>query len=292
MDRLTLRSYAKVNLTLDVLERRPEDGYHYVRTVMVPISLSDEVVLQRDRDLSVTCAPPIPGRPEENLAFRAAELLRRETGYQGGAAIQIRKVIPVAGGLAGGSTNAAATLVGLNRLWGTGLSEERLVELAIRLGSDVPFFVNCRPARAEGIGERLTPIRVARPFWMVIATPAVAKSTGNVYRLFDELTEVRRPDSSAMEAALAAGDLQGIAAALGNVFEQVMLPRHPEIARLRQALLTGGALGALMSGAGPTVFGIVPDEATGRRLLGSVSHLVRSAFLVQTVLGHGEDGGA
>lgn len=284
MDRLELQSYAKVNLTLDVLEKRPEDGYHFVKTVMVPISLSDKVVLERAENLSLRCSPPILGTPEENLAYRAAELLRTVTRYRAGAAISIEKVIPVAGGLAGGSTNAAAALVGLNRLWGTGLSEQRLVELAIRLGSDVPFFVPSRPARVEGIGERLTPIRVARPFWVVIATPDVAKSTGNVYKLFDELTEVQRPDTESMEAALAAGDLGRVAASLGNVFEQVMLPRHPEIGRLKQAMLVAGALGALMSGAGPSVLGLAPDRGSGQALLDRVQPMARSAYLVQTVL--------
>lgn len=284
MDRLELQSCAKVNLTLDVLEKRPEDGYHFVKTVMVPISLADKVVLERAETLSLRCSPPVPGAPEENLAYRAAEMLRTVTGYRGGAAIALEKVIPVAGGLAGGSTNAAAVLVGLNRLWGTGLSEERLVEMAIRLGSDVPFFVLSRPARVEGIGEWLTPLRVARPFWVVIATPDVAKSTGNVYRLFDELTEVHRPDTESMEAALAAGDLERIAASLGNVFEQVMLPRHPEIGRLKQAMLAAGALGALMSGAGPSVLGIASDRASGLALLDRVQPMARSAHLVQTVV--------
>lgn len=284
MDRLELRSFAKVNLTLDVLEKRPEDGYHYIRTVMLPVSLADRVVLERADDLLLTCKPPIPGEANENLAYRAAALLRQATGYEGGAAIHIDKVIPVAGGVAGGSTNAAAVLVGLNRLWETGLSEQRLIDLAIRLGSDVPFFVPSRPARVEGIGERLTPITVARPFWMVLATPDVPKSTGNVYKLFDELDEVRRPSTAAMEAALAAGDLPGVADALGNVFEQVMLPRHPEIGELKQAMLEAGALGALMSGAGPTVLGIMPDEATGKALVERLRGKVRAVYLVQTVL--------
>lgn len=283
MEKLELQSYAKVNLTLDVLEKRPEDGYHYVKTVMVPISLADRVVLEPAETLSLSCSPAIPGAAEENLAYRAAALLRQATGYAGGAAIHIDKVIPVAGGVAGGSTNAAATLVGLNRLWGTGLSDQELIDLAIRLGSDVPFFVRARPARVEGIGERLTPLVVARPIWLVIATPDVAKSTGNVYKLFDELTEVDRPDTAAMEAALAAGDLHGVAAALGNVFEQVMLPRHPEIGQLKRAMLQGGALGALMSGAGPTVLGIVEDEAAGQALLARVRGMARSARLVRTV---------
>lgn len=285
MDRLILTSHAKVNLTLNVLERRPEDGYHYVEMVMLPISLADQVLLQKAAEITVTSSVPIPGAPESNLAYRAAELLKQVTGYPGGASIEITKVIPIAGGLAGGSTNAAAVLTGLNQLWGTGLTEQELLGLAIRLGSDVPFFVASRPARVEGIGERLTPLPVRQPLWLVLATPDVEKSTGNVYRLFDELSKVVRPDTHRMEAALASGDLGGVAAALGNVFEQVMLRRHPEIGMLKRAMLDGGALGSLMSGAGPTVFGLVTDEAAGHRLVRYLAPLTSTAFVVHTV-GH------
>lgn len=287
--RLELQCDAKVNLTLDVLERRPEDGYHYIRSIMVPISLSDRLVLEpADDGVTLASTPAVTGRVEENLAYRAGVLLQRETGYRGGARISLQKQIPVAGGLAGGSTDAAGVLVGLNRLWGTGLGEDELVRLAARLGSDVPFFVCGRPARVEGVGERITPIRLARPLWLVIATPDVAKSTGRVYELFDQLPSVSpRPDTAAMERALAAGDLRGAAERLCNVFEQVMLPRHPEIARLKEAMLAGGALGAVMSGAGPTVLGLVADEAAGAALLDRIRPLARSAWLVRTVDGAG-----
>lgn len=281
--RLELPAYAKVNLTLDVLEKREEDGYHYIRTVMVPISLADRVVLERAPEVALHCVPAVTGSHEDNLAYRAAMLLRQVTGFAGGATIRVHKAIPVAAGLAGGSTDAAAVLVGLNRLWGTGLTEEELITLAIRLGSDVPFFVPGRPARVEGIGERLTPVPVACRLWMVIATPNVAKSTGGVYALFDQLTEVKRPDTDAMETALAAGDLESVARSLGNVFEQVMLPRHPEIGLLKQAMLSGGALGAVMSGAGPTVLGLVADEQAGLSLLERVRPLSRAASLVRVV---------
>lgn len=282
MPELILPSYAKVNLTLDVLGQRPEDGYHYIRTVMVPISLADRVTLRTAGAISVSCSPAIDGPPESNLAFRAARLLQDVTGYKGGAEIHIDKVIPVAGGLAGGSTNAAAVLTGLNRLWGTGLDQQALIALAMRLGSDVPFFIPGRPARVEGVGEVITPLPVAPgPIWLVLATPDVAKSTGNVYRLYDALPAHRHLDARAVEQALADGDPVALARALGNVFEDVMLPRHPEIAAVRAALLEGGALGALMSGAGPTVFGLVADEAHGRALVEKVRPMARSAFLVK-----------
>jgi 4-diphosphocytidyl-2-C-methyl-D-erythritol kinase len=282
MDQLSLPSYAKVNFTLDVGAKRPEDGYHYVNSVMLPISLADKVILRRAADMSVSSSPAIPGTPQENLALQAAQLLKSATGYVGGVSIHIDKAVPVAGGLAGGSTNAATVLCGLNQLWGTQLSEHNLIDLAIHLGSDVPFFVTGRPARVEGIGERLTPLTVSKPVWLVLVVPDVVKSTGNVYRMFDELDHVARPDTAAMRAALAAGDLHGMAGALGNVFEQVMLPRHPQIAEAKAALLREGALGALMSGAGPSVFGIVPDEQAGREIAERLSRSLRRVYLVHT----------
>lgn len=285
---LTVTSRAKVNLSLNVLEKRPEDGYHYVDMIMVPISLADSVRLTLAGEITVTCEPDVAGPMERNLAYRAAVLLQQATGATQGAAIHITKVIPVAGGLAGGSTNAAAVLAGLNRLWETGLTEEQLIQLAIRLGSDVPFFLPQRPARVQGIGERLIPVEQSVPLWLVLATPAVEKSTGNVYRLYDELEQVDRPDVAAMEAALAAGDVGAVAACLGNVFEQVMLPLHPAIAELRATMVREGALGALMSGAGPTVFGLVSDEAAGSRLVARLEALGVSATLAHTTGSNGQ----
>jgi len=282
VEELTLPSYAKVNLVLDVLDRRP-DGYHNIRTIMVPVSLADRVSLRVAPQVTVESFPPVPGPPDANLAYRAACLLKEATGCPYGAAIRLEKAIPMAGGLGGGSSNAAAVLMGLNQLWKTNLSRAELMQLAIRLGSDVPFFVDARPARVEGIGEQVTPIPAPAPLWMVLATPAVSKSTGTVYRWLDELPEVKHPDTLCMERALALGDRRGIALSLGNVFEQVMLRRHPAIGEVKHLLLEQGALGALMSGAGPSVFGIMPDEATARRVSARMVELGYRAWPVHMV---------
>ncbi len=284
MTELEVNSYAKVNLTLDVLGKRPEDGYHYIRTTMMPISLADRILLRHSDRVTVSSTPEIPGPAEQNLAFRAAKALKEHTGYAGGAEIHIEKVIPVAGGLAGGSTNGAAVLLGLNRLWGTGLNENELILLAMRLGSDVPFFIPGRPALVEGIGEQLTLLKMPQPLWMVLAVPDVEKSTGNVYRLFDELTTVERPDTEGMLQALASGSPEAVADKLGNVFEQVMLPRHPEIAAVKRLMLKHGALGAIMSGAGPTVLGIVANEAAAHQLQRVVASEVPRTYVVSTIL--------
>lgn len=283
MESLMLQSRGKVNLALNVLGKRPEDGYHYVDMVMLPVSIADTVRIERADDVQVICRPDIAGPAEANLAYKAAHLLKGETGYKGGALITIDKVIPVAGGMAGGSTNGAAALKGLNHLWELGLTDRELERLAMRLGSDVPFFIAERPARVQGVGDRLRSILVNASLWLVLATPPVAKSTGNVYRLFDELEQVNRPDVEGMEQALADGDLGAIARSLGNVFEQVMLPRHAEIAALKALMLREGALGALMSGAGPTVFGLVPDEEAGKHLVQKLAQVGQPAVLAQTV---------
>lgn len=283
MENLILQSRGKVNFALNVLGKRPEDGYHDVDMVMVPVSIADTVRVERADDVRVVCRPEVAGPMEANLAYKAAQLLKAETGYRGGALITLEKVIPVAGGMAGGSTNGAAALKALNQLWNLGLSDQNLERLAMRLGSDVPFFIAERPARVQGVGDQLRPIPVAKTLWLVLATPPVAKSTGNVYRLFDELTHVDRPDVEGMERALASGDVAAVARALGNVFEQVMLPRHAEIAGLKALMLREGAVGALMSGAGPTVFGLVPDEAAGRELVRKLAQAGQPAVLAHSV---------
>jgi 4-diphosphocytidyl-2-C-methyl-D-erythritol kinase len=272
-----------VNLSLNVLGKRPVDGYHDVDMVMLPVSVADTVRIKRADTVRVVCRPDIAGPAEANLAFKAAQLLKSETGYRGGALIEIDKVIPVAGGMAGGSTNGAAALKGLNRLWDLSLTDTELERLAMRLGSDVPFFIAGRPARVQGIGDQLCRIPVNANLWLVLATPPVVKSTGNVYRWFDELEHVDRPDVAAMEHALAQGDLAAIAEVLGNVFEQVMMPRHPEIAALKDLMIREGAVGALMSGAGPTVFGLVPDEEAGRALVRKLTRAGQPALLAHTV---------
>lgn len=257
---------AKVNMTLDILHKRQEDGYHYIDTIMLPISLGDRIIAEASQRIEVTSHPEIPSSLEANLVYRAAALLKEVTGYQDGARLHVEKSIPIAGGLAGGSTNAAAVLIGLNELWRTGLSDRDLVSLAIKLGSDVPFFIRSMPARVQGIGEMVTPISLAKQLWFVLVVPEIAKSTGQVFSWFDELTTIHRPDMGQMERALAKGDPVAVAASLANVLEQAVVPRHPEIDRIKRAMVSNGALGALMSGAGPSVFGLTASQDDASRL--------------------------
>jgi 4-diphosphocytidyl-2-C-methyl-D-erythritol kinase len=264
-DRLVLSARAKINLALDVLGRR-QDGYHEVAMVMQSVSLADRVTLAAADGISVTtdiagldCGP-------SNLAYRAAALLRDRCGVDRGVSITLEKNIPLAAGLAGGSADAAAVLRGLNGLWRLGLSSAELEGVGAALGSDVPFCLRGGTALATGRGEVLAPLPALPPVWVVLAKPPVSVSTAWVYGNFRGERVTARPDVEGMKACLAGGDLRGVAARLGNVLETVTVPAHPEIAALKSAMLEQGAMASLMSGSGPTVFGLTDDRRQAEKI--------------------------
>jgi 4-diphosphocytidyl-2-C-methyl-D-erythritol kinase len=281
-DKLVLPAYAKINLALDVLGRRP-DGYHEVEMVMQNIALHDLVILEGrpGGEISLRCSDP--GIPrEENLAYRAALLLKEEYGVKEGVAIYIEKRIPVAAGLAGGSTDAAAVLRGLNKLWHLDLCRAELQELGKNLGADVPYCIQGGTCLARGIGEILTQLPSLPPAWLVLAKPPGGLATGAVYRGLD-LTRLKyRPRFKALITALEAGSLEGVAANLGNVLQGVSEGLVPEIALLRRALLARGALGSLMTGSGPTVFGLVAEEKKARAVAKKLQQEFPAAVIIVT----------
>ncbi|MDI3538388.1 MAG: 4-diphosphocytidyl-2-C-methyl-D-erythritol kinase [Bacillota bacterium] len=255
-------AWAKVNLGLEVREKRP-DGYHNVRMVNQTVSLADRITiaLRPKREgitLRITGAELPAG--EQNLAYRAAELLQKRCGVRSGVQIELRKHIPVAAGLAGGSADAAAVLYGLNRLWGLNLKAAELMALALELGSDVPFALLGGTALAEGRGEVLTPLTPLLPCWFVLVHPRIEVSTAWAYAELDRCPPSARPDIPGLLAALAAGDLKGVAAHLGNSFQAVIEERYPCVAEAKRALLAEGALGACLTGSGPTVFGLFSEK--------------------------------
>ncbi|CCO08602.1 4-(cytidine 5'-diphospho)-2-C-methyl-D-erythritol kinase [Desulforamulus hydrothermalis] len=258
---LRLNAHGKINLTLDVLGRRP-DGYHQVEMIMQSIGLHDTLEFAYrpgEIVLDVSGVPVTAG--EDNLVFKAARLLRQYAGEQAGALIRLHKEIPVAAGLAGGSSNAAAALRGLNRLWQLGLTDEQLSRLAVRLGADVPFCLLGGTAIARGVGELLTPLPPAPRFGVVLVKPPFGVSTAEVYRNLNLAALGSRPDTAAMAESLRQGDLSRVAANLCNVLESVTIKWHPQLQQVKEALLAAGCLGVLMSGSGPTVFGLTEDEA-------------------------------
>ncbi len=263
---ITLRSPAKINLCLSVLGRRP-DGYHDVEMLMQMVGLFDEVIVSLGgQGISVSCDSHAVPSGVENIAWKAAMEMLRISGNETGLAIEIKKKIPVAAGLGGGSGNAAAVLAALNSLLGIGLDRDRLAEIGARIGMDVPFFFFGPTALARGRGEILTKLRPLPRIPILLVNPGFETSTAWAYKNLN-LRLTKKGDCN----KIARLNLRNIALGLHNDLEQVTSVVHPVINRIKDALLDRGAMGALMSGSGPTVFGLFETEAACRAAADSLS---------------------
>lgn len=286
MKHLTLTAPAKLNLTLDVLGRR-EDGYHEMKMVMQSVSLGDQVTLTLEPGEGVLLRSNLGFLPQDgrNLAVAAALRLREETGADWGKlTIELEKHIPVCAGLAGGSSDAAAVLRGLNELCGLGLSPTALAGIGERVGSDVPYCVLGGTALARGRGEELTPLPPLPECWVVLAKPGFPVSTPELFARLDTQRSRCHPDTAGVLKALEEGDLPGVARRLFNVFEEVLPPRkRSQVEELKGELLRCGALGASMSGTGPTVFGLFQREEEAQTAREALDGLVREVFLAKTL---------
>lgn len=264
MSKIKIFAYAKINLTLSVLGKRT-DGYHDVEMVMQSIELHDIIQIRSlVEGVSLTVAGADLPAGEENLVMRAVKLLDRELGVKRGVHIHLAKRIPVAAGLGGGSADAAATLVALNMIWRLGLTLPEMMELGVALGSDVPFCLLGGTAIARGRGELLTPVQSGPQMGLVLVKPPFSVSTAQTYNSFTGRQNNRSPDCNAMVVALSQGNLAAVAFNLVNDLEEVTAARHPEISQIKNRLLAAGASGVLMTGSGPTVFGLAPDLASAR----------------------------
>lgn len=256
---LSLKAYGKINLGLDVLRRR-EDGYHEVRMVMQTVGLYDRIDLVRKDAPGIAVETNLHYLPanENNLAWKAASLLMEEFRVKEGVQIRLRKFLPVAAGMAGGSSDAAAVLFGVNKMFGLGLTRRQLMERGVAIGADVPYCVLRGTALSEGIGEILTPLPPVPQCQVLIAKPAVSVSTRFVYEHLkvDQLRPDQHPDIDGMLEAIRRGDLYGIAGCLGNALETVTIPAYPVIGQIKEQMMERGSIGCLMSGSGPTVFGL------------------------------------
>lgn len=279
---LTEKAKAKINLTLDVLGKRV-DGFHEVEMVMQTVDLSDLLRFQEREDnyISLSCQVPYIPVDSRNLAYRAAEIVRNKFGITKGLHIDIEKNIPVSAGLAGGSSDAAATLRGLNRLWQLGLTLDELAELGAALGSDVPFCVYGGTAIATGRGEIIERLPTPAPLWVVLVKPALAVSTADVYRSLDVSKVTSHPNTARMVDALSADNAQAVMQELGNVLESVTFEMHPEVEKLKQKLLQFGAPGALMSGSGPTVFALAERESRALRIYNALRGFAKEVYLTR-----------
>ncbi len=277
---LHLNAYAKVNLALNVLGSR-DDGYHDVETVLHTIDLHDAVTLrEREEGIEVRTDSPAVPADARNLVVRAAQVLRDTFGVQRGVEIDIHKGIPVASGLGGGSADAAITLMGLVQMWKIRLNGRGLLSLAASLGSDVPFFLEGGAALARGRGERVSWLPALPTTWLVLARPRVEVSTAWAYGSLDLPSVGARPDPGAMVEAMRREDLQAVGRLLGNVFEGLLVRTHPVVGELKRRILAGEAYGATLSGTGPTVFGLMANEAAARKTAEDLSALPDVEVLV------------
>jgi 4-diphosphocytidyl-2-C-methyl-D-erythritol kinase len=273
---------AKINLLLDVLHKRP-DGYHEVEMIMTMVDLADRVEmteLPRDTIIISSQAGYIP-LDEKNLAFQAARLIKERYQVRQGVYIHLDKHIPVAAGLAGGSSDAAATLRGLNRLWGLHIPTEELQQLAAELGSDIPFCITGGTALARGRGEVLEPIEAPPQCWVILAKPPINVSTADVYGRLNAAAIEHHPSASAMIDAIRQGDFHRMCAQMGNVLEDVTIPMHPEVKQIKDLMLRLGADGAMMSGSGPTVFCLVSRESKVARLYNGLRGFCKEVYAVR-----------
>lgn len=280
--KVTEKAPAKINLTLDVIGKRA-DGYHEVEMVMTMVDLADRIELQTLGSGRLTVASNTGHIPtdERNLCYKAAVALQEYCGINYGASIYIDKHIPVAAGLAGGSSDAAATLRGLNRLWQLDLSQDELAGIGASVGSDVPFCVYGGTAIARGRGEKIEHIESPPPCWVVLAKPPIGVSTAEVYGAFS-LDEVKHhPSSDRMRAAIQTGSIANVCGELGNVLEEVTLKLYPEVKYLKDQMVRFGGGGVLMSGSGPTVFALVEKDSRMQRIYNGLRGFCSTVYAVR-----------
>lgn len=284
---LSLKAYGKINLGLDVLRRR-DDGYHEVRMIMQTVGIYDRIDLIYKETPGITVETNLYYLPdnENNLVYKAAKLLMDEFHVQKGVHIRLRKYIPVAAGMAGGSSDAAAVLFGVNKMFSLGLTTEQLMDRGVKIGADVPYCVMRGTALSEGIGEILTPLPVPPQCQVLIAKPGISVSTKFVYENLhaNELRPEQHPDIDGMMEAIKQKDLYGIADRFGNVLENVTIPAYPVIQEIKDLMLEQGAIGALMSGSGPTVFGLFTNpkaaaKAHEKMRFGAGAELAKQVYL-------------
>lgn len=265
MDEITVKALAKINLGLDVVRRR-EDGYHEVRMIMQTIHLFDRLKIKKEKNSGIMLTTNLSFLPvdKHNLAYCAAEMLTDEFGIQQGVTMELQKHIPVAAGMAGGSTDAAAVLYGMNQMFELGLNHEELMKRGIKLGADVPYCIMRGTALAEGIGEELTSLPPMIKCPVLVVKPTISVSTKYVYEhlVLDENT--KHPDIDQLVRDIKARNLKAVASHMGNVLESVTETQYPEIKTIKEKMLEQGALNAMMSGSGPTVFGLFEEEKIAR----------------------------
>lgn len=280
--KLSVKAPAKINLTLDVLHKR-NDGYHEVQMIMTTIDLADrlDLSLLPDKEIKVDCSASFIPADERNLAYQAAKRMQEQYQVNAGAFIYIAKHIPVAAGLAGGSSDAAATIKGLNQLWNLGLSLDEMAAIGTEIGSDVAFCIYGGTALATGRGEVITPLPALPPCWIILAKPPIGVSTGNIYGKLNLEEIEEHPNTEEMITAINQGDFNHVISALGNVLETVTLKEHPQVLHIKNQMKKFGADGVLMSGSGPTVYALTQKDSRVQRMYNGLKGFCRDVHVVR-----------
>ncbi len=283
---ITRKAYAKINLGLDVIGKR-DDGYHLVKMIMQNVDIYDTLTFEDTEDGEITLTSSDDGIPTDgsNLICKVAAQLKETFSVNRGVRIKLEKRIPVAAGMAGGSTDAAAAYLALNELWELSLSKEELCRMAVKLGADIPYCIVGGTALSEGIGEVLSPVDNKAEYQLVVAKPDIAVSTGWVYTELDSHEIKSHPDIDGIKSAIEAGDVHGMCERIGNVLEPVTVSKYPVIADLERTLEDNGAVRAFMTGSGPTVFAVYDDEEKAAKGYEAVrkSGLARQLFLTKPI---------
>jgi 4-diphosphocytidyl-2-C-methyl-D-erythritol kinase len=285
MNQNKLNSYSKINLTLNILSRR-EDGYHEIETIIQSINLTDQVIITEEKEgIKIKCNHPEVPVNANSLSYRSAEKIINRYGIKKGVSIEIEKNVPLSSGLAGGSANSATILIGINKLFSLNLSNEDLRGIGEELGMDVPFFIQNGTALAYQRGEKLTPLTsINPPLWVIIINPGFDISTQWAYHNLD-LDSIKREknNTKAMLKALKEGKLQEITKNLFNSFESLIIKEYPEVGRIKNRLIEEGVLGALMSGSGPTVFGITHNKEEALKIYEKLKPEYKLIWVVHTI---------
>ncbi|MCG8542226.1 MAG: 4-(cytidine 5'-diphospho)-2-C-methyl-D-erythritol kinase [Clostridia bacterium] len=285
MDKLKLKAYAKINLSLDVLNKR-NDGYHNVKMIMQQITLYDEIILKKiNEDIIIATDCLFLPTDMSNIAYKAASLILEKYNIDGGIYIDIKKNIPIAAGLAGGSSDAAAVIRGMNILYDLNLSLEEMIEIGASIGADVPFCILGNAALAEGIGERLTRVKGLNSGWIVLSKPNICISTAEAYGNL-KLDDISiRPKTGALLKALERDNLYDISNNLCNVFESGIFNKYLVVKLIKEKMFEYGAVGSLMSGSGPSVYGIFKDYNKAKSAYEKLRLLYKQTYLVRTYNG-------
>jgi len=285
MNKIEIDSYSKINLTLNILGKR-RDGYHNIETIMQSINLADRIFIKEEKEgIKIKCSHPLVPVDTQSLTYRSAEKILNRYRIKKGVKIEIDKKIPLASGMAGGSANSASILVGINKLFALNLSKKVLREIGEELGMDVPFCIQNGTALAYHKGEKVTPLPpINPPLWTIIINPGFEIPTKWAYNNLDlSLIKREKNNTIAMLKALKKGGLEGIAKNLFNSFEELIIKRYPEIGKIKVRLIEEGAMGALMSGSGPTVFGIAQNKEQALKIYEKLKSEYKSIWAVQTI---------